>query len=119
MANTTFTDIAAELTAVAAKLRNSTVKVKSGSLGIGSGVIWQPDGLIITNAHVATSNKATVELSDGRVFHAIRLLIVVLGLLGLSTPIIRGRLWQICGCILVILGGRLLTVSVESWGLTL
>ncbi len=72
MANTTFTNIAAELTVVAAKLRNSTVKVKSGSLGVGSGVIWQPDGLIITNAHVATSNKATVELSDGRVFDAVR-----------------------------------------------
>jgi serine protease Do len=72
MANTTFTNIAAELTAVAAKLRNSTVKIKSGSLGVGSGVIWQPDGLIITNAHVATSNSATVELSDGQVFDAVR-----------------------------------------------
>jgi len=72
MANATLTDIAAELTAVAAKLRNNTVKVKSGSLGVGSGVIWQTDGLIITNAHVATSNKATVELSDGRVFEAVR-----------------------------------------------
>ncbi|WP_341528020.1 trypsin-like peptidase domain-containing protein [Nostoc sp. UHCC 0302] len=72
MANATLTDIAAELTAVAAKLRNNTVKVKSGSLGVGSGVIWQTDGLIITNAHVATSNKATVELSNGRVFEAVR-----------------------------------------------
>jgi len=72
MANTTFTDIATELTAVAGRLRDSTVKVKSGSMGVGSGVIWQPDGLIITNAHVATSNNATVELSDGRVFDAVR-----------------------------------------------
>ncbi|MBE9038282.1 S1C family serine protease [aff. Roholtiella sp. LEGE 12411] len=72
MANITFNNIAAELTAVAAKLRNSTVKIKSGSLGVGSGVIWQPDGLIITNAHVATSNSATVELSDGQVFDAVR-----------------------------------------------
>ena len=72
MANTTLTNIAAELTKVAAKLRDRTVKVKSGSLGVGSGVIWQPDGLIITNAHVATSNLATVELADGRVFDAVR-----------------------------------------------
>lgn len=72
MANTTLTNIAAELTEVAAKLRDRTVKVKSGSLGVGSGVIWQSDGLIITNAHVATSNRATVELADGRVFDAVR-----------------------------------------------
>ena len=72
MANTILTNIAAELTEVAAKLRDRTVKVKSGSLGVGSGIIWQPDGLIITNAHVATSNRATVELSDGRVFDAVR-----------------------------------------------
>ncbi|WP_413198875.1 S1C family serine protease [Nostoc piscinale] len=61
-----------ELSAVAAKLRQSTVKVKSGGLGVGSGVIWQADGLIITNAHVATSQQPTVELSDGRVFAAVR-----------------------------------------------
>lgn len=72
MANTTLTNIAAELTEIAASLRDRTVKVKSGSLGVGSGVIWQSDGLIITNAHVATSNRATVELSDGRVFDAVR-----------------------------------------------
>lgn len=34
-------------------------------------MIWT-DGLIITNAHVALSNKLTVELSDGREFSAVR-----------------------------------------------
>ncbi|MEH2070427.1 MAG: trypsin-like peptidase domain-containing protein [Nostoc sp.] len=72
MSNTTLTNIAAELTQVAARLRNSTVKVQSGSLGVGSGVIWHSDGLIITNAHVAISNRATIKLSDGRVFGAVR-----------------------------------------------
>ncbi|MBW4613481.1 MAG: trypsin-like peptidase domain-containing protein [Desmonostoc vinosum HA7617-LM4] len=81
MTNTTFTDITAELAVLAARLRNSTVKVKSGSLGGGSGVIWQTspvlgrtqgNSLIITNAHVATSNRASVELFDGRVFDATR-----------------------------------------------
>lgn len=61
-----------ELSAVATKLRQSTVKVTSGNAGVGSGVIWQADGLIITNAHVATSNRATLELSDGREFEAVR-----------------------------------------------
>jgi serine protease Do len=72
MANTTLTNIIAELAEVAAKIRLHTVKVKSGSLGVGSGVIWQSDGLIITNAHVATSNHATIELADGRIFDAVR-----------------------------------------------
>ncbi|MBH8565383.1 trypsin-like peptidase domain-containing protein [Nostoc sp. CENA67] len=66
------TNIADELAVLAAKLRHHTVKVKNGSLEVGSGVIWQADGLIITNAHVVTSNQATVELSDGRVFAAVR-----------------------------------------------
>lgn len=61
-----------ELSAVATTLRQSTVKVKSSVTGVGSGVIWQADGLIITNAHVATSNRATVELADGRIFEAVR-----------------------------------------------
>ncbi|MFN6495685.1 MAG: hypothetical protein RMX65_001265 [Nostoc sp. DedQUE01] len=61
-----------ELSAVATTLRQSTVKIKNSGAGVGSGVIWQADGLIITNAHVATSNRATVELSDGRVFEAVR-----------------------------------------------
>ncbi|BAZ65458.1 MAG: trypsin-like peptidase domain-containing protein [Pelatocladus maniniholoensis HA4357-MV3] len=72
MANTIFTDITVELATLSARLRNSTVKVKSGSLGSGSGIIWQSDGLIITNAHVTTSNRVTVELPDGRVFDAAR-----------------------------------------------
>ncbi|QSJ18508.1 trypsin-like peptidase domain-containing protein [Nostoc sp. UHCC 0702] len=66
------TNIADELALLATKLRHHTVKVKNGSLEVGSGVIWQSDGLIITNAHVATSNQATVELFDGRVFAAVR-----------------------------------------------
>jgi serine protease Do len=68
----TITAITDELALLAAKLRNITVKVRSGSLGSGSGVIWQTEGLIITNAHVATSNNTTVELSDGRTFDAVR-----------------------------------------------
>jgi serine protease Do len=39
-------------------------------MGSGSGVIWRPDGLIITNAHVALGPAAAVELWDGRVLEA-------------------------------------------------
>ncbi len=76
------TRITDELAAVAENLRKVTVKVQSSSYGGGSGVIWQSSplkggtdeggSLIITNAHVATNNRATVELWDGRVFEAVR-----------------------------------------------
>lgn len=91
------TRITDELAAVAENLRKVTVKVQSSSYGGGSGVIWQSSlhplqlprqqgrdkdklllpgteggSLIITNAHVATNNRATVELWDGQVFEAVR-----------------------------------------------
>ncbi len=66
--------------AMAEQLRRATVQVRGrrerepsgqyGQQGGGSGVIWQPDGLIITNAHVARGPHATVELADGRRFAA-------------------------------------------------
>ena len=63
-------DIAAELQALATRLCRATVQVRGQGPGGGSGVIWSPDGLIITNAHVARGDRATVELSDGRTLDA-------------------------------------------------
>src|SRR6478752_5411875 len=57
--------------AMAEHLRRATVQVRGQGPGGGSGVIWQPDGLIITNAHVARGPRATVELADGRAFEAV------------------------------------------------
>jgi serine protease Do len=34
--------------------------------GRGSGVIWHPDGLLATNAHVVTAPRHIVRLADGR-----------------------------------------------------
>jgi serine protease Do len=50
---------------VADWLRQITVRVRSGN-SHGSGVIWQSQGLVATNAHVARSREHEVELSDGR-----------------------------------------------------
>lgn len=64
-------ELAGELTAVGEALRRSTVQVRTrGWSGGGSGVIWRPDGLIVSNAHVARGREATVELWDGRTLPA-------------------------------------------------
>ncbi len=56
---------------VAERLRQSTVQVTgTRGPGGGSGVIWQPDGVIVTNAHVARGSEAIVTLADGRTFDA-------------------------------------------------
>lgn len=54
---------------IAERLRRSTVHLRIGG-GTGSGVIWNADGLIVTNAHVARAERAAVELWDGREFEA-------------------------------------------------
>ena len=54
---------------VAEKLRRSTVQVLSGNQargGSGSGIIWDANGTVITNAHVARDEQVRVELWDGR-----------------------------------------------------
>ena len=57
---------------VTERLRRSTVQIGSGrgGRGSGSGVIWNSDGLIVTNAHVAMEDCATVQLWDGREYGA-------------------------------------------------
>ncbi len=57
--------------ALAERLRRSTVQVFSRhERGGGSGVIWNSDGLILTNSHVARAAEMQVELWDGRRFPA-------------------------------------------------
>jgi serine protease Do len=52
---------------IAERLRRSTVEVRlKGNRGGGSGVVWSANGLVLTNAHVARSVDAEVELWDGR-----------------------------------------------------
>ncbi len=54
--------------AIFSQLRESVVEVVSGGHGAGSGVVWRPDGVIVTNHHVAPRERAGVVLSDGRSF---------------------------------------------------
>lgn len=59
-----------DLETLAEGLRASTVAVHVGRSGAGSGVVWSPDGAIVTNAHVASRPWAEVVLADGRRFPA-------------------------------------------------
>src|SRR5438477_10289181 len=51
---------------VAAWLRQITVRINGRHGEHGSGVLWLPKGLIVTNAHVASSPTHSVEFADGR-----------------------------------------------------
>ena len=55
---------------IAEQLRRSTVLIPAGGRGCGSGVIWSPDGVILTNAHVARGSRVNIGLWDGREFPA-------------------------------------------------
>lgn len=59
-----------DVAALAERLRASVVRVGGVGPGGGSGVIWRSNGLIITNAHVASSDRLRVEVADGRRFEA-------------------------------------------------
>src|SRR5215210_6391675 len=52
--------------------QRSVVQVRSGGRGIGAGVVWRPDGLVLTNHHVVAGGRRGVKvaLHDGRTFDA-------------------------------------------------
>ena len=58
--------LSGEMADVATGVRRSLVQIRNGRSGAGAGSIWHPDGLIVTNAHVAGSRALRVNLPDGR-----------------------------------------------------
>ena len=58
--------LAAAAAGLAARLGRVTVEVRARGRGgaVGAGVVWHPDGLSLTNAHVAAGD-VTVVLADG------------------------------------------------------
>lgn len=57
---------------IAERLRRVTVQVRTPrqgrAQGSGSGVLWPADGIVITNAHVATTPRVDIETWDGNVY---------------------------------------------------
>ena len=51
---------------VTERLRRSTVQVRTSGASSGSGVIWNADGQVVTNAHVLRDGRTQVDLWDGR-----------------------------------------------------
>jgi serine protease Do len=56
--------INAAMTAVVARVQPSLVQISSGRHGKGAGIIWEANGLIITNAHVARRQTLHVTLAN-------------------------------------------------------
>lgn len=53
-------------------LRQSVVQVRSGERGAGTGMVWRPDGVILTNYHVIAHARGAAQalLADGRLLEA-------------------------------------------------
>jgi serine protease Do len=62
--------LSAEMVGVVNGVRHSLVQITHGPMGAGAGILWQADGLIITNAHVVRRKSLTVTLPDGRILPA-------------------------------------------------
>lgn len=63
-------DLNEEQSALVERVQSSLVEVSNGREGFGAGVVWQPDGLIVTNAHVIRRHPLHVKLRDGRTLDA-------------------------------------------------
>lgn len=63
-------ELNANLSDVIEGVHRSLVHVHNGKRGNGAGTIWHPQGLIVTNAHVAGRGPLKVRLPDGRTLPA-------------------------------------------------
>ena len=55
-----------DMSNVVERARAALVRIDSGGRGAGAGTIWHPEGLILTNAHVAGGRSLRVTLPNGK-----------------------------------------------------
>jgi S1-C subfamily serine protease len=63
-------ELNADLADTVDRVHRSLVHIQNGRRGNGAGTIWHPQGLIVTNAHVAGRGPLKVGLRDGRTLPA-------------------------------------------------
>jgi serine protease Do len=68
--NFLFGDVGDGIAQLVERERVSVVEVRTQGAGAGAGVIWRPDGTIVTNHHVVPRDRVEVRLLDGRAFPA-------------------------------------------------
>lgn len=66
-----FYSLSAEVEEVSARVRAGVVVVRAEGGGHGAGVVWEPDGVVVTNHHVASGDRAEVTLPTGRSYPAV------------------------------------------------
>ncbi len=59
-----------EMASLASRVQRSLVQIRDGRHGMGAGIIWRPDGLIVTNAHVVGEQTPRIRLGDGQTYSA-------------------------------------------------
>ena len=62
---TVFQQLSHDGASAAQRAGRGLVHISNGKRGAGAGTIWHPDGLIITNAHVASGEPLHITLPSG------------------------------------------------------
>jgi serine protease Do len=58
--------VAEQLRRITVVVRGATARERGRGDAQGSGILWSSDGTIVTNAHVATTERSSIVLADGR-----------------------------------------------------